>query len=49
MEKAGFKATPKSYYGWSKENVIIIDARIDNFIKTTEGVVPIDLVICKSL
>jgi hypothetical protein len=48
MEKAGFKVAPKSYYGWSKGNIAVIDARIDNFIKTAEGVVPIDLVICRS-
>ena len=48
MEKMGFKSTPKSYYGWSKEKITIIDARVDNFIKTYEGVVPIDLVICTS-
>ncbi len=48
MEKIGFKSTPGSYFGWSKGNITVIDARIDNFIKTAEGVVPIDLVICRN-
>ena len=48
MGKAGFTAKANSYYGWEKGNLTIIDARPDNFIKTSEGVVPIDLVICKN-
>jgi hypothetical protein len=39
----------ESYFGWVKkdEEITVIDAREDNFIKTIEGVVPIDLVISK--
>jgi hypothetical protein len=47
MEVAGFEQKGGSYFGWFKkdEKILVIDARPDNFIKTTEGVVPIDLVI----
>lgn len=47
MEAVGFEQKPASYFGWLKkgEHIVVIDAREDNFIKTAEGVVPIDLVI----
>ena len=48
MQNVGFTKQQKSYFGWIKEDIVIIDARVDNFIKTIEGVVPVDLVICRS-
>ncbi len=47
MESLSFSSLEGSYFGWrrKKEGITIIDARPDNFIKSTEGVVPIDLVI----
>jgi hypothetical protein len=36
-----------SYFGWYREEdgITILDARPDNFIKSSQGVIPIDLVI----
>lgn len=50
MESLDFSAQPQSYFGWHrrKDGVTVIDARPDNFIKSAEGVVPIDLVISQS-
>jgi hypothetical protein len=48
MRDAGFREKPKSYFGWSTDDITVIDARVDNFIKTVEDVVPIDLVICEN-
>ncbi|MBI5772398.1 MAG: hypothetical protein HZA89_01475 [Verrucomicrobia bacterium] len=47
MDSLGFEPLPNSYFGWHRptDNVIVVDARADNFIKSAEGVVPIDLVI----
>src|ERR1051325_7366 len=47
MESLGFDRLSRSYYGWQRKHdgVTILDARADNFIKSREGVVPIDLVI----
>lgn len=47
MTRIGFEPLPKSYFGWTRlsDGVLILDARTDNFIKTKEGVVPIDLVV----
>ncbi len=47
MEAVGFTEKPGSYYGWFKkdERITAVDARPDNFIKTEDGVIPIDLVL----
>jgi hypothetical protein len=47
MESLGFIERTDLYYGWHRtdDGIIVIDARPDNFIKTVDGVVPIDLVI----
>lgn len=47
MNSLGFEELLGSYYGWINrdQKISVIDARRDNFIKTKEGVVPIDLVI----
>ena len=47
MEAIGFVKKPRSYFGWLKsdEQISVVDARRDNFIKTADGVIPIDLVI----
>jgi len=45
LKEEGFVSVPKAYYGWYRPNdgVVIVDAKPDNFIKTTFGLVPIDL------
>ncbi|MBI3877546.1 MAG: hypothetical protein HY300_16570 [Verrucomicrobia bacterium] len=47
MRSLGFELLPLAYFGWHRpsDGVKIVDARPDNFIKSVEGVVPIDLVI----
>jgi len=47
MRRAGFEELPKSFYGWRRiaDGIIVLDARPDNFIKTEEGVAPIDLLV----
>ena len=49
MKSCGFTLIKKSYFGWQnkKAQLLILDARADNFIKSKAGVVPIDLVISK--
>jgi hypothetical protein len=51
MNSLGFGERLGSYYGWVKrdQKITVIDARRDNFIRTKEGVVPIDLVISEEL
>lgn len=46
MRGQGFEPTPKSYFGWERpaDGVRVLDARQDDFIKTSKGVVPVDLV-----
>ena len=46
MSSIGFAKLQHSYFGWRREEdgVSILDARPDNFIKSSFGVVPIDLV-----
>ena len=41
----GFFSAPHSYFGWYRplDGVVIVDAKPDNFVKTSAGVVPIDL------
>ena len=47
MRSLDFEPLPGSYFGWRRpaDAVVIVDARRDNFIKSSEGVVPIDLVV----
>lgn len=41
----GFRPVPSSYFGWYRlsDGVVIVDAKPDNFIKTSDGLIPIDL------
>lgn len=41
----GFRAAPASYFGWFRpdDGIVIVDAKPDNFIQTSEGLMPIDL------
>jgi len=41
----GFRPVPSSYFGWYRptDGSVIVDAKPDNFIKTSEGLIPIDL------
>lgn len=45
LQAHGFESWPGSYFGWTRpaDSVVVLDARADNFILSTEGVVPIDL------
>jgi hypothetical protein len=45
MVQEGFRAVPASYFGWYRpaDGVVIVDAKPDNFIKTSDGLLPIDL------
>jgi len=47
MKSLGFAMLSRSYFAWQRpeDQVTILDARADNFIKSAEGVVPIDLVV----
>jgi len=47
MESLGFVQVSRLYYGWHRkaDGITILDARPDNFILSSEGVVPIDLVV----
>jgi hypothetical protein len=47
MTSLGFKHVEETHYEWLKksEGIRVSDARPDNFIKSKEGVVPIDLVV----
>jgi len=47
MQSFGFAVLKKSYFGWhcAAQGLTILDARPDNFVKSAQGVVPIDLVI----
>jgi hypothetical protein len=47
MEALNFREVKGSYYGWirDRDQIAVGDARRDNFIRTENGVVPIDLVI----
>lgn len=51
MERMGFEPKPGSYFGWERKSdgTVVIDAKADNFILTSAGVVPIDLVIGRNL
>lgn len=45
LRSRGFEPAPRSYFGWFRreDGVLIVDAKPDNFMKTSEGVTPIDL------
>ena len=45
LRERGFVPIPGSFFGWIREqdNLVILDARTDNFILTAAGVLPIDL------
>ncbi len=47
MESLGFSRLEDSFYGWynSEKGIRVVDARPDNFINSSQGVVPIDLII----
>lgn len=49
LRKLGFEPIPNSFHGWQRaaDNVVLLDARPDNFIKTSGGVAPIDLPITR--
>jgi Serine/Threonine/Tyrosine Kinase found in polyvalent proteins len=49
MESLGFKRLEDSCYRWHREfdGVTVSDTKVDNFIKSHKGVVPIDLLIIK--
>lgn len=45
LVEEGFRPVPSSYFGWYRptDGSVIVDAKPDNFIKTSEGLIPIDL------
>ena len=45
LVQEGFRPVAASYYGWYRpvDRVVIVDAKPDNFIQTSAGLVPIDL------
>jgi hypothetical protein len=47
MKFLGLVVLSRSYFGWRRpqDQITILDARADNFIKSAEGVVLIDLVV----
>lgn len=47
MRSLGFEPLAGAYFGWhrARDGVRVVDARVDNFIKSADGVVPIDLVV----
>jgi len=50
MGSLGFVEVARSYYGWQRkaDAITILDARPDNFILSSQGVVPIDLVVSEA-
>jgi hypothetical protein len=45
LHNLGFEPLPNSFHGWRRasDGMIILDARPDNFVKTKDGIAPIDL------
>ena len=45
LVEEGFRPVPSSYFGWYRpaDGSVIVDAKPDNFIKTSAGLIPIDL------
>ncbi len=49
MRERGFAPLPNSFFGWFREsdNILICDAKPDNFIMSPGGILPIDLLIVR--
>lgn len=47
LQDQGFQSIFGSFYGWqhSGEDLVVLDAKPDNFIKTPAGILPIDLLL----
>jgi hypothetical protein len=47
LQERGFKKLIGSFFGWIKdeEQLVVLDAKPDNFILTPDGIIPIDLLI----
>jgi hypothetical protein len=45
LVEEGFRPVPSSYFGWYRptDGTVIVDAKPDNFIRTSAGLIPIDL------
>lgn len=45
----GFNPQPGSFHSWHRasDRMLVVDARVDNFIRSPDGVVPIDLVVLR--
>lgn len=45
LTQEGFRGVPNSYFGFYRpsDGVVIVDAKPDNFVQTTQGLIPIDL------
>ena len=45
MAELGFEAIPDSFFGWfsEKDALVLLDAKPDNLVKTSEGILPFDL------
>ena len=43
LVEEGFRPVPSSYFGWYRptDGSVIVDAKPGNFIKTSEGLIPI--------
>jgi len=49
MFSMGFQRLDGGYYNWERGDLTVLDARIDNFINSARGIVPIDLIIGKTV
>ena len=49
MRQLGFEPLPNSFFGWLREadGILILDAKHDNFIQTTDGLLPFDLLMAQ--
>lgn len=49
LKVRGFEPLFRSLYGWRHldEGIIVLDAKPDNFVKTADGILPIDLLIAQ--
>lgn len=47
MEELGFEVIPDSFFGWfsQKDALVVLDAKPDNLVKTSEGILPFDLLL----
>jgi hypothetical protein len=50
MKERGFTWLAGSYFGWqnSDSTLIVLDAKPDNFIATSAGILPIDLLLTET-